>query len=33
MKKKLEVTIKCTSEEAFEKYFSPDYNKIVGKKL
>ncbi len=33
MKKKFEVTIKCQSKEAFDKYFSPDYNRIVGKKF
>ena len=31
MKKKLEVTLKCNDAESFNKYFSPDYNKIVGK--
>ncbi len=33
MKKKLEVSIKCNDIETFNKYFSPDYNKIVGKKI
>lgn len=30
MKKKIEVSIKCNDVDAFNKYFSPDYNKIVG---
>lgn len=31
MKKKIEVTIKCKSKEAFQSYFNEDHNKIVGK--
>jgi len=30
MKKKLDVSIKCNDLETFNKYFSPEYNKIVG---
>ncbi len=30
MKKKLEVSIKCNDSETFNKYFMPEYNKIVG---
>ena len=31
MKKKLEVTTRCSNKEALDMYFAPTYNKIVGK--